>query len=187
MKNYPLWAATLLVLFAAMLLTADTGNFHFNYLWVADELYLGSSYFTPTSLYVNGGASLVSTGTFSIGTGVSLSNTSATLPGTTMNGSLYVSGTTNTIQVGTGVLLTNTSATLPGTTMNGNSSVSGTFSVTGSSATLPATSVSSLKINGTTISPGGGGTASCSGSTHVTSITYSISASGVISLSTTCS
>jgi hypothetical protein len=186
MKHYPAWVFIALVLVAAVL-TADTGTGHFNYLYVNNELYLGSSYFTPTSLYVNGNGSLVSTGTFTIGTGVSLSNTSATLPGTTMNGSLYVSGTSYTIQVGTGVLLTNTSATLPSTTMNGNSSVGGTFSVTGSTATLPATSVSSLKINGTTISPGGGGTASCSGSTHVTSIVYSVSASGVISLSTTCS
>ena len=187
MKHYPVFSAIVLVLMAAMLLVGDTGNWHMNYLWVAQEIYLGSSYFTPTSLYVNGGASLVSTGTFAIGTGVSLSNTSATLPGTTMKGSLYVSGSSNTIQVGTGVLLTNTSATLPGTTMSGNSSVNGTFSVTGSTATLPATSVSSLKINGTSITPGGGGTIPCSGSTHVASITYSVSASGVISLSTTCS
>lgn len=158
---------------------------------IVDEDALVSGYCSGEKVAAEGQQTTVlkptmSTGTFTIGTGVSLSNTSATLPGTTMNGSLYVSGTSYTIQVVTGFLLTNTSATLPATTMSGNSSVSGTFGVTGSKATLLATSVSSLKINGTTISPGGG-TASCSGSTHVTSIVYSVSTSGVISLSTTCS
>lgn len=182
MKHYPTWAAIVLVFLAAVLLMADTGNAHFNYAWVADELYLGSSYFTPTVLYVNGSASLVSTATFSIGTGVSLANTSATMPGTTMNGSLYIPASSGgTVQVGTTALLTTTSATLPAATVNG------TLSVTGSTASLPATTVSSLKIGSTTIGLGGSGTIPCSGSTHISSITYSLSAAGVMTISTSCS